>query len=76
MFLNLTKFLVIPLKFILVEKMGSDVSSSRELPLVFIFGGLSSVAVTRPPCNDKDMGLNPAATRYKKNDIGRPPYRR
>ena len=38
----------------------------RELPLVFIFGGLSSVSVTCPPCHDKDMGLNPAATRNEK----------
>ena len=34
----------------------------------------NKLAVTRPPCNDKDMGLNPAATRNgKKQTLGGPP---
>ena len=27
----------------------------------------NKLVVTRPPCNDKDMGLNPAGTRNGKN---------
>ena len=40
------------------------------------FRGQSSVVVTRLPCNDKDVGSKPAATRNEKTDIMRPPYRR
>ena len=34
--------------------------------------GQSSIAVTQPHCNDKDVGLNPAAARNEKLILGTP----
>ena len=46
---------------------------NKEYLCALYFGGESGAAVTRPHGYHQDVGLNPAASRNKKTDIGQTP---